>query len=168
MRTSIVTVLTGAALALLSFVPTASAQIDPESPEQLRAVQRLAEFVRAQHKPFSEDTKVADNGREDKVFYTRANWDQTLAYYKDVYANGVVLPGGVTCEGYFVVPNKRLATFTIQQDGHRFMLRVRDQPDGARFTIYGVAWQRVRKSTKRARRSHHRGYPAPTTRPYGL
>lgn len=156
------------ALASLFVVPVASAQVDPQAPEQLNAVDKLATFVRTQHAPFAEDTKISGNGREDKVFYTRADWDQTLAYYTDVYANSVVLPGGVTCEGYFVVAKKRLATFTLMQDGYRFMLRVRDQPDGARFTIYGAAWRRAPITRKAPTRSHHQGYPAAPTRTYGL
>ncbi|MFT5432843.1 MAG: hypothetical protein ACI9OJ_003547 [Myxococcota bacterium] len=163
MKTSLVI-----ALAALFVAPAAMAQVDPQGPDQLNAVNKLSQFVRSQHQPFSEDTKVADNGREDKVFYTRADWDQTLAFYKDVYANKGVLPNGVTCLGYFVVPRKRLATFTIMQNGKRFMLRVLDQPDGARFTIYGAAWQPAVRKHQRARRSHHRGYPAVPTRTYGL
>ncbi|MFT7622739.1 MAG: hypothetical protein ACI9WU_001914, partial [Myxococcota bacterium] len=88
---------------------TASAQTPPAG------INGMAETVRATYKPFQEDVRLEGRNkvREDLVFHTRASWDDTLQKHLDAYRWHTVLPGGITVKGYFVVPNKRIATFTL-------------------------------------------------------
>ncbi len=136
--------------------------------DRAKRFEDIADHLRVAYKPFNETTRIGSKkGREDLVLHTRANWDGTLQKYMAAYRRGTKLKGGVTVRGYFVVPAKRIATFTLGQRGEKFMVVMHDDRDGARFVLWGMTFAN-RKRYRTKRRPFHRGYPPPKTVPYGL
>ncbi len=150
------------ALALLFAVPAAAQTRNP-------ALNKMGKIVRAKFQPFQEDVRLEGRNkvREDLVFQTRANFDQTFQEYKDAYQFHTVMKGGVRVLGYFIVPNKRVATFTLSHGGEKWMLVMRENPDGAELVLWGHSFARKGKRKVR-RRPFHRGHPKSPTVRYGL
>ena len=136
-------------------------------PEPLQGLDSIAAYIRLVHKPFSEQVAVAPDGRTDRVFDTKMSWDQTLQFYQDAYHTARTLPGNVTCAGWFVVPSKHLATFTLYLGSERFMVVMNDAPDGARLTVWGVNFGSRVPPPFPSRPYHQTVAPEPPVR-YGL
>jgi hypothetical protein len=70
------------------------------------------------------------------MFEAVAKWDEVVEFYKDVYAQGVVLSGGLTVGGYFVNANRSYATVTLYSGGKRCVLRMTQSVDGTSFALW--------------------------------
>ena len=122
-------------LGLLTFATTASAQLAPITPAG--SFDGISKAVRSMHQPFEERTTVSPKGRTDYVFHSAANFDEVVAYYKAAYAREVRMPHNLLIQGWHSVMAKRVATFTVYQDGRKYMLIAREDRDGTTFTVWG-------------------------------
>ena len=155
----------GAATLFLAAQPAlAQRTAPPPGPEE--PLDAISAYVRLVHKPYSEQVVISPEGRADRVFETRTSWEQTLRFYQDSYKESRSLPSDVTCGGWFVVPTKRIATFTLYQGPNKYMIVMNDSPDGARLTVWGVAFG-VHPKEERRRPFHQTIAPESPVR-YGL
>lgn len=157
-------VLGAASLLLVAQSAFAQRTAPPANPQD--PLDAISAYLRLVHKPYSEQVVVSPQGRADRVFETRATWQQTLEFYQDAYKTSRSLPSEVTCGGWFVVASKRIATFTLYQGPHKFMIVMNDGPDGARLTVWGVPFG-VHPKEERRRPFHQTLAPEPPIR-YGL
>ena len=154
--------------AVLTLAGTASAQVAPDQPS---TAETMAEHIRAAHGPFSERVEIDPYGRRLVHFPTRKRFDDVWNYYKAAYANQSVLPGGVTCGGYSIFEQRRIATFTLFQGGDRWLVEMYEDPDGARVVLYDVHFRRPpprRGPGAAGMRAFHRAHPPVQFVRYGL
>ena len=158
-------------LAALMATGSAAAQddVNPSDPTRLA----LEDYLRRQYSPFQETTMVDDQGvREDRIFRTRARWEDTIRQHFDAYRFHTPL-NGFRCKGYFVNEHKRIATFTYDRDGRTYRVVSKDSPDGAVVTVWGASRvsSEIRAMQNRGRRQQrpfHPGVAPAPARAYGL
>lgn len=127
--------------------------------------QAVGDHIRATYKPFDERTRVARNGREDRIFSTRASLEQVLARYHKAYATNAMLPGNIKVEGYFVVRGKRKGTVSFFHAGVSSMMVLHETADGVDMVLIGKRYVKKRIGQQRP---FHRGHPPVRTMRYGL
>ena len=171
MRATTITV--SLALALLIGV---SAQAQPKKHTSKGSLDSISDYLRKREKPFREGSHTTRRGRQDRIFHTARDWQQTLTGYRTAYQNGTQLSDGVTVRGYFVNLTQRWATITLRQRNTNFTVEIRDVPDGTRFQLWGIEQLTYEQSNERTRqrrmgaqkRDFHRGYPKARVMRYRL
>ncbi len=141
---------------------------------RLGTLDSMSNHLRVEIKPFSEQNVVGRHGRTDRVFRTNRPYNQARSYYLKAYRQSRTLPGGVTVAGYFVNETRGYATITLYQAGHKFLLNIHNDREGARFVLWGKRYLTHRatvekyKKRKTQKRRYHRGHPPARVHRYRL
>ena len=124
-------------LAAISCMAVLSTSAFAQAPGVRGEVLKLAkQHIRHQHHPTIEQGKFSRDGRRLQMFEAAAKWDGVVEFYKDVYARGAVLTGGLTVGGYFVNTSRGYATVTLYSGGTRCVLRITQSVDGTSFALW--------------------------------
>lgn len=160
-----------AAIATLVAATAANAQVRQQREYVTRpgAIDDMSQVLRSWFNPYRETVRVGQQGRRDQVLHTRGSFDEALHNFKNAYATNKPLPGGMTCGGYFVVPDKRLATITLYLNGDSYMVMLEEAPGGMDVVVWGFTFNRTYSTPPRVRsRPYHRGYPTAPRRRFRL